>query len=114
MTDAKKRRRTSRALLKFPFTFVFQFGAPGIFVSKRNQLPRPVFQRALQDIGILVASEHAEITGLLAMPAIDACFHFNRSRSKGKSGRSFLSLRVRFGFNLDFHRRLACPANGTT
>jgi len=72
-------------------------------MRERNQLPRAVVQRALQNVGVFVIPEYAVITCLLAMPAIDACLDFNRSRSKRKPGRTFLSLGIGLGFDFNLH-----------
>jgi hypothetical protein len=48
-------------------------------VSERDELPRAILERALQNIRVFVTPEHAEIAGLLAVPSIDACFYLNGS-----------------------------------
>lgn len=92
--------------MKFPFAFVFQFGAAGIFMGKRNQLPGAVAEGAFKDVGVFVSPEHAIVTCQLAMPAIDACFHFDCSRSERKPGRTLLSFGVGLGLYFDLHVRL--------
>jgi hypothetical protein len=106
-----KKGKWAEFLLQFPFTFVFQLGAAGIFMGERNQFPRAVPKRSLEDVRVLVIAKDAKITGLLAEPTIHHGAYLYAFCTQHEPGWAFLAFGVGVRFNGNLQDRLSFPRN---
>src|SRR5439155_9337671 len=89
---AAKKGEISLVLVQHAGTTRAEARAPGAATGERAELPAVVAAEVLQHVEVAVAAAHAEVVGVVAVPAVEEVVHLDRVVPKDEAERAGSSL----------------------